>query len=617
MAVTRTMREWLQAVAFLILQDVMQQRGVTAAGYATSPDEAVDVATAAYNDWRRGVDNNVLPAVSIAFGEGFQQVRLRNRGTGSFQAQQDYMETVADRLRIWPEGAFEKLRPELVEALAEAESIEQIKDRVGRVLEIDTDSRDIKARINEVEIELTDPMLDTQTRRDLRAVRRELWAEHDEALSRWEWKARRIARTEAHGAVNAGQLAAAREAEVDTGENYHKRWLATEDVRTRATHRVADGQTVPLSGKFRVGGFLLDFPGDPIVIAPHETINCRCTMTILDPDALQDALQGPDSSLGEVRPGGIRLGTDDPDDAMQAIVENAADEHRQLPPDVEARGENHGQQPPPATPDVELTDDRDEPVFAEPTPADVDLTGKTDDELLQLMMDSADDLDGVYEAARDEYDRRTLLSLDRPDEDHDDDRQSPELEDELDDDVIMPEEFDIPYEQIATAPDLLTQDEYDAIESYAISGYGQVNAALRGQIPMTDRLSRLAERIRSGLQKYPLARTIRVTRRTEADVITQFDPAEPDLLILQRATFPGFLSTSMLSQPRMLRADDVILDLIVPEGTPAFALGELAEFDLEKELLLIDARTVLFIGVVFEERIGTWRLIGVVDGEGE
>lgn len=680
-AVTAAMRSWLQAVGFLVIREVLQQQGITAAGYA-QPDRAVDAATAAWNEWQRGLDNDVLPAVAIAFGEGFQQVRLQNRGVGSFTPQQEHMMHVADRLRIWPERAFEDLRPELVEALAEAETIEQIKDRVGRVLEIDTDSRAIKARINEVEVELSDPTVEGADRADLRQLRRELWEEYDDALSKWEWKARRIARTEVHGAVNAGQIAAARQAETEGGDTYYKRWLSTEDVRTRVTHRVADGQTVPLSGKFRVGGFMLDFPGDPVVVAPHEVINCvvgstrvewpgqgvrnitrrryrgtfvhlvtvdgheltitpnhpvltsagyvragdlspggdviasrfvdapnvgkvpprieevyralsergmekrviaggvnfhgdvssddeigvvwadgelpdvldaeavrdagervlgslsdgpgtfagrgacvrradldgaagdgsrslgaagvvgvegegpavvggqsghsqdvglgagphgepegvesaddsgspyadgprhlkdayavgmeaaelievnvyfgdhfvynlstdkawylsdgilvhncRCTLLILDPDTLQDSLQGPDASLGEVRPGGIRLGADDPDDAQAAILEAAQDEHRTLPPDVTARGEDHGQAAPPDTPDVELTDHRDDARFADPAPADVDLTDRTEDELLQLMTDTADGDDGMFEAARNEYDRRTI-----------------------------------------------------------------------------------------------------------------------------------------------------------------------------------------------------------------
>ncbi|MFZ2488676.1 MAG: phage minor head protein [Anaerolineae bacterium] len=284
---------WLTACRYAIITTLMEQRGLTAAGL---PEAAVDAARQAWHEWRRHVDNNVLPAVAVQFGDAFQQTRLENRDQGSFAPQMEFMETVADRLRIWPDGAFEELRPELVEALAGAETIEQITDRVGMVLGIDADQRAIKARIVEVEKALDDPAghgLDKLDVAELRAERRALWEEHDAEETRWRWKARRIARTESHAAVEAGTLAAARQNEADTGETWFKRWLATDDPRTRVSHRVADGQTVPLSAKFRVGGFLLDHPGDPITIAPHETINCFPADTPIDAPGLEASIRTP------------------------------------------------------------------------------------------------------------------------------------------------------------------------------------------------------------------------------------------------------------------------------------------------------------------------------------
>lgn len=82
-----------------------------------------------------------------------------------------------------------------------------------------------------------------------------------------------IARTETHGAMmNAGGAAAE-----DLGATT-KEWVAIEDSRTRATHTAADEQTVPINGKFNVGGAALRYPGDPSAGAPQETINCRCAM---------------------------------------------------------------------------------------------------------------------------------------------------------------------------------------------------------------------------------------------------------------------------------------------------------------------------------------------------
>ena len=236
----------------------------------TTPEQhtTVDAAVSAYNRWRHDLDNTILPTISITFGEAFQDLRRRTPGS-DFRPQQEYMATVADRLRIWPDGAFDELRPELEEALSEAETIEQITDRVGRVLGIDAQTRALKAEINEVDAKLNDPQLHPWRRDALTARRRALWAAHDDAMQEWRWKARRIARTESHGAVQAGQLAAALQAQEETGETWYKRWLCvTGDTRIRAdgiTHvarrrhegpvvciRTASGSTLTSTPEHRV-----------------------------------------------------------------------------------------------------------------------------------------------------------------------------------------------------------------------------------------------------------------------------------------------------------------------------------------------------------------------------
>lgn len=56
-----------------------------------------------------------------------------------------------------------------------------------------------------------------------------------------------------------------------------KKWVAHHDDRARPAHREADGQTVPATDTFTVGGFRMRYPKDPS--APlHLTINCRCIM---------------------------------------------------------------------------------------------------------------------------------------------------------------------------------------------------------------------------------------------------------------------------------------------------------------------------------------------------
>lgn len=285
-AVITVMSEWVQATREAILHEAAQSFGLTAAGYP-DPTRSVDAAAAAYRVWRQGVNNTLIPQVGIAFGEAYNQSR-HSADFSPYRFEQEYLATVSDRLVIWPEGAFEDIRPEIMEALSEGEDFDQIRDRVGRVLGIGARTRAIQARINEIDIELTDPMLDAASERALRAARAELWREHDDSLGEWQWKARRIARTEAQGAVNGGKLSAARAAEIATGQHYHKRWRSTPDRRVRLSHHVADGQVVALSDRFRVGGFLLDHPGDPSGIAPHETINC-----LTDPDTPITTDRGP------------------------------------------------------------------------------------------------------------------------------------------------------------------------------------------------------------------------------------------------------------------------------------------------------------------------------------
>lgn len=97
---------------------------------------------------------------------------------------------------------------------------------------------------------------------------------------RWKNRARTVARTEVVGAYNGGlNDAFSMLVEGDTDTAWVKRWLATEDQRTRPDHREADGQTVPFSQPFTVGGFQMMHP-HAIGAPAKEVVNCRCTMLL-------------------------------------------------------------------------------------------------------------------------------------------------------------------------------------------------------------------------------------------------------------------------------------------------------------------------------------------------
>jgi len=60
-----------------------------------------------------------------------------------------------------------------------------------------------------------------------------------------------------------------------------KRWVSTNDERTRSSHAIANGQTVDMSENFIVGGSEMGFAGDSKGGAKN-VINCRCVIVYAD-----------------------------------------------------------------------------------------------------------------------------------------------------------------------------------------------------------------------------------------------------------------------------------------------------------------------------------------------
>lgn len=86
-------------------------------------------------------------------------------------------------------------------------------------------------------------------------------------------RAETIARTETGIAASVGADTAAEA----TGLQLDKRWVATEDQRTRPTHHAANGEVRAMHDLFDVGGAKMRFPRDPNG-PPQEVINCRCVV---------------------------------------------------------------------------------------------------------------------------------------------------------------------------------------------------------------------------------------------------------------------------------------------------------------------------------------------------
>lgn len=82
----------------------------------------------------------------------------------------------------------------------------------------------------------------------------------------------RIARTEAHTALERGAWEAANSLRV----RVTKDWVSRGDALVRSAHAEAHGQTREINEDFIVGGELMRYPGDPRASARNNA-NCRCT----------------------------------------------------------------------------------------------------------------------------------------------------------------------------------------------------------------------------------------------------------------------------------------------------------------------------------------------------
>lgn len=265
---------------------------VLAGGPGTPPDLA---AWQPQRLWDALVNDYVVPAV--------QQVWMsRWMDSEREQALRDpdariaaYLRTVRSRLRAFATESFEIIRTELLDGIARGESVPQLRDRVGRALDIDGPSRAILNQIMAVEAVIDDPASTPAQVAAARQRRRELYQLQDAADRQWQWRAERIARTETVGAFNGGEYAAADAQSTLFGDRLGLEWWATRDTRTRTTHRKAHGQVVPVGTRFDVGQAQLLYPGDPSVDAPQEVINCRCVAITIDLALAPVALRGHDA----------------------------------------------------------------------------------------------------------------------------------------------------------------------------------------------------------------------------------------------------------------------------------------------------------------------------------
>ncbi|KJF21960.1 MULTISPECIES: ADP-ribosyltransferase [unclassified Rhodococcus (in: high G+C Gram-positive bacteria)] len=642
--VITAMTIWLDTARQLVLGQPVP--ALTAAADDPIPD--IDAAQASFAAWARALEQHVEPAIAEAFGEAFA-AQSRAADISPVHYQEHHMATVHDRLKIWPEGAFEELRPELLEAMQQNESIDgQITDRIARILDIDAPTRRIRADISAIDAEIADPETDREEIPFLKGKRLSLWNQHDESQQQWRWLARRIARTEIQGAVEGGSLASAQATAEVTGRPMFKAWLSTSDERTRASHNVADGQIVKLAEPFRVGTALLNhpaFPGGPA----HEVINCRCTMRILSESEMQQELQGMWGGRG-VSPMGARLGPDDEADAATAIDRLNRERRGEIFDPIE-RTEPDVQDTVNVDDDIQVNPDLLEPDDEEfTTPHDdiPDLEDEIPDDELHVA-DEEPDLDSDDEELPDDVDdeRDSTDLVDNETEPEDDQPDTdPADEADIDEEITpapAPTEPEIlePIIETAPAPEPLVFDNLDdahtwasqawplstrsfdrdiarAVTLYTGDGHRSMNRGLReGDLStISGRAYRSIREMRTAIDEAPrVPEPVDVFREVSATQAFQLQRGDDPATLLGRAfTDLGFMSTS-LTQSTAGAAhssmEDVTIRMTVPAGYAAIyvsgAAGQapseiLSQYgNAEAELILKDGTTIVFTGIEFDQ----------------
>lgn len=103
----------------------------------------------------------------------------------------------------------------------------------------------------------------------------------------WSAEVERIARTTTTAVYNAAHTAVGNDLQRQLGRPLRRMWIATQDARTRETHRKAHAQVIEAGDQFRVGRARLRFPGDPLGPA-DEIVQCRCVAVAVLDDVVID-----------------------------------------------------------------------------------------------------------------------------------------------------------------------------------------------------------------------------------------------------------------------------------------------------------------------------------------
>jgi Phage Mu protein F like protein len=186
--------------------------------------------------WQAQVDR-ILEALTPALREGWAAAHL----PGDLDLMDPYIQanlalTYNLLVRI-PDEVHAKIVKEILEGTNAGETVNQIAQRVDRVLDY-------------------------------------------EGQENWAGRARNIAQTETTRHRNSSALAHGLLVEKNDRRELLKKWDTTMDGRERMAHRISNDQEQPLNQPFIVDGVPMQFPGDPSA-PPDLVCGCRCDLEII------------------------------------------------------------------------------------------------------------------------------------------------------------------------------------------------------------------------------------------------------------------------------------------------------------------------------------------------
>lgn len=220
------LRRWLTKVRLAVMRPWRQHR--------MQPDPTA--LFSAQQDWNDEVASILTVVGQIALNAWSQATDVAPVSRHAFIMSQ-LAQTENFLVRI-PDETYNLVFAEITDAVNEGASVDQVAERVDRVLSYT-------------------------------------------GSERWPGRARTIAQTETTRAYGAGTLAAGMEQSRLSGRLLQKRWDTEHDTRVRNSHREVDGEVRDLTMPFYVDRVPLMYPGDPSG-PPESVINCRCDLTILN-----------------------------------------------------------------------------------------------------------------------------------------------------------------------------------------------------------------------------------------------------------------------------------------------------------------------------------------------